>query len=100
MGGEALYQNGIFENEKWKDPEFPSVYVVLEMPEKHSSAKQNFRGAAGYVVCLPHTCYVYLQVAVVPPSFLSMCQKRRCGGTGAGGQGKKAFPETLSYMSQ
>lgn len=36
-------------------------------------------------------------MAVVPPSFLSMCQKRRQhGGRGAGGQGKRAFPETLS----
>lgn len=35
-------------------------YVVLEMPEKHSSVKQNFREVASCLVCLPHTCYMYL----------------------------------------
>lgn len=64
-----------------KDPEFSLGHVETEMPE---IILAEFQEGSWPLGCLPLACPRHLQVAVASPGFLSTCQKRRCGGAGAG----------------
>ena len=84
--GDAIQQNRKSRSVKWKDPEFPLGNVETEMPEKILAEFQEGSWPLG---CLPSACPLHLQLSVAPPGFLSMCQKRRCRGVGAGRQGRR-----------